>query len=92
MKTPDWVLEGYNSEEEYDKSKGIKSKKKSEKTFKLKKCPKCKSDAVGVIVGQEKKGIWECRKCNWIGKDIKNKELNEQEFMKYLDDKGEGVS
>lgn len=92
MKTPDWVLEGFDSEEEYNKKKGIKNKKKSGKIFKLKRCPKCKSDNVCVIVGCEKKGEWGCRKCDWIGKNIKEDELNEDEFMKYLDEKGEEVS
>lgn len=56
MKTPNWVLEGFNSEEEYNKKKGIKIEKKSGKTFKLKRCPKCKRDEVSVVVGQEKRG------------------------------------
>jgi len=92
MKTPDWVLEGFDSEEEYDKKKGLKSKKKFGKTFKLKRCQKCGSDEVSVVVGQEKRGEWECRKCDWIGKNIKKDELSEEEFMKYLDEKGEEVS
>ncbi|MEN7982564.1 MAG: hypothetical protein ABFQ65_03895 [Nanoarchaeota archaeon] len=117
MKTPDWILEGYDSEEEYEKKKGVKKEhhrrtttgvastsyevpklspkeslqgaKKSGKTFKLRKCPKCGSDEVGVIVGEEVKGKWECRKCGWKGVDVKEDELSEDEFMKYLDEKGE---
>ena len=95
MKTPDWILEGHDSEEDYNKSKGIKTKKKPRKTFKLKRCPKCESDEVSVVVGgEEGKGSkgWECKKCKWTGKDIKEDELSEDEFMKYLDDKGEEVS
>ena len=109
MKTPDWILEGFDSEEEYNKArpqqarsdssgsraKGLKIKKKSGKTFKLKRCPKCKSDEVEVIVGgEEGKGSkgWECKKCKWKGNDIKEDELSENEFMKYLDKKGEEVS
>lgn len=38
------------------------------------------------------KGEWECRKCKWTGKNIVEKELNEEEFMKYLDEKGEEVA
>tara|TARA_B100002003_G_C14096375_1_gene527353 strand:- start:744 stop:1073 length:330 start_codon:yes stop_codon:yes gene_type:complete len=91
LKTPDWVLEGFDSEEEYDKSKGKSVKKKSGKTFKLKRCPECKSDDVGVVVERETKGMWECRKCKWKGTDIKEEELSEDEFMKYLDEKGEKV-
>lgn len=54
-----------------------------QKTFKLKKCPKCNSDDVKVVVGET--GVWECKKCGWKGRDIKEKELNEEEFMKHLD-------
>ena len=80
LKTPDWILKGESR----------KPKKKSEKTFKLRRCPKCDSDDVGVVIGEN--GIWECKKCEWKGRDIKEKELNEEEFMKYLDNKGEGVN
>ncbi len=94
MKTPDWILEGYNSEEEYNKKKGIKSKKKEGKTFRLRRCPKCDSDSVSVILGGEEgrgsKG-WECKKCGWTGNEVKEEELSEEEFMKYLDEKGEKV-
>lgn len=91
LKTPDWIVEGYDSPKEYDKTKGV-NKKKNEKTFNIRKCPKCDSDVIGVIVGKESKGEWECYKCKWKGKDVKKKELNEDEFMKYLDEKGEEVS
>jgi ribosomal protein L37AE/L43A len=85
LKTPNWVLEGYDSEEAYDKAKG-KSVKKKGKTFKLKRCPECGSDNVSVVVEREAKGMWECRKCKWKGTNIKEDELSEEEFMKYLDD------
>ena len=90
MKTPDWILEGHNSKETYEKAKGISKEKKTGKTFKIKECPKCKSDDVNVVIGEN--GIWECHKCSWKGEDIIEKELNEDEFMKYLDDKGEEVA
>lgn len=61
------------------------------KTFKVRRCPKCNSDAVEVVVGKEKVGEWRCKKCNWAGGEIKEEEMNEEEFMKYLDEKGEGV-
>ena len=92
LSTPTWILEGYDSEEAYNKTKGIDNKKKKEKTFKIRKCPKCDSDNVSVVVGKEKTGEWECHKCNWKGKDINETELNEEDFMKYLDEKGEEVS
>ena len=101
LATPDWIKEGFDSPQEYAKSKGSKggkvAKKKSsdEKTFKLRLCPKCKSDNVNVVLtGEEGKGAkeWECKKCKWTGKNIDEKELTEEEFMKYLDSKGEEVS
>lgn len=85
LKTPDWILKG-----------GEKPKaKKKEKTFKMKLCPECGSDEVGVVItGEEGKGSngWECYKCNWKGKDIEEKEFTEDEFMKYLDERGEEVA
>lgn len=94
MKTPDWILEGFDSEEEYNKKKGKKVKKKEGKTFRLRRCPECNSDEVSVVLnGEEGKGSgeWECKKCKWSGKNVKEEELTEDEFMKYLDDKGEEV-
>ena len=61
----------------------------------MKRCAKCNSDDVGVVLtGEESKGSkgWECHKCDWKGKDIKEDELTEEEFMEYLDKKGEEVS
>src|SRR3989344_6137261 len=97
LATPAWILEGFDSEEDYAKSKGIKKKKKSEKTFKVRECPKCDSDDVGVVLSgsdSEEGGRkeWECRECKWVGKNIVEKELTENELMEYLDRKGEGVA
>ena len=92
LATPDWILEGYDSEDEYNKAKGISSKKKSGKTFKIRECPKCKSDDVGIVTGHaegEAAKEWECHKCKWKGSDIFEKELTEDELMKYMDEKGE---
>jgi len=91
LSTPQWILEGYDSKEEYEKAKGINSKK-SGKLFKIKKCPKCKSDNVKVVLGEESSGEWECNNCGWKGRNILEEELNEQEFLKYLEDKGEDVA
>lgn len=66
-----------------------KQGKSKEKTFKLRRCPKCESDEVEVVIGLDKKGEWKCRKCDWTGKDVKEQELSEEEFMKYLDEKDE---
>ena len=79
------------------KSKILLGTKKEGKTFKVRVCPKCGSDDVGVIIsGSDSEegggGNWECHKCKWKGKDIVEKELNENEFMKYLDSKGEEVA
>lgn len=95
LSTPDWIIEGYDSPADYDKAKGIKSEKKKGKTFKIRKCPECNSDKVSVVlIGEEGKamGEWECKKCGWKGIDIREEELSEDEFMKYLDEKGEEVA
>lgn len=90
LKTPDWILKGYGSKKEYEKAKGIKEKKKIGKTFKIRKCPECNSDDVGVALGEEEgrgDGEWECRKCGWKGKNIKEEELEEEEFIKLMEGK-----
>ncbi len=66
------------------------TKSKKQKTFKLRRCPKCDSDNVGVVIGEN--GMWECKKCGYKGKEIKEEELGEEEFMKHLDEKGEVVA
>ena len=95
LATPEWILEGYKSKVYYEKAKGIKKEKKSGRIFKIKECPKCKSDDVGVMITREEckggKCDWECRKCSWKGGDIAEKEVGEDEFMKYLDEKGENL-
>ena len=111
VKTPDWILEGYDSKADYEKAKGLDKKpKKDGKTFKIRECPKCGSDDVGVVLsgsdsGSESEilsdssenqikegGEWQCRKCDWVGTNIKEKELTEQELMEYLDKKQEEVA
>ena len=94
LSTPEWILEGFDSEDDYNKSKGVDKKKKVGKTFKIRECPKCKSDEVGLVLSgsdSEQGGgkEWECRKCKWKGSDIIEKELTEDELMKHLDKKGE---
>ncbi len=97
MKTPDWILEGYDSKADWEKAYGVSSEKKKGKIFKIRECPKCSSDNVGLVLtnsdAEEGGGKeWECRKCGWIGTAISEKELTEEEFMKYLDEKGEEVA
>ncbi len=90
-KSPKKVVAKVDSKEK----KEIKVKKSSGKVFKIRVCPKCKSDDVMVVLtGEEGKGSgeWECKKCGWVGQDINEKELDEDEFMKYLDEKGEEVA
>jgi hypothetical protein len=94
IKTPEWVLEGYNSEKEYleKTGKGKSSVKSKGKTFKIKKCPKCKSVDVSVFLGIEEgkgKGEWECKKCKWRGRDILEEEVSEDEFLNYLEEMGD---
>lgn len=68
----------------------VKKTTKKEKTFKIRKCPKCGSDEVKVVIGEV--GVWECTKCKYKGKKIDEVELNEEQFMEYLDSKGEEVA
>ncbi len=94
LSTPEWILGGYDSEDDYNKAKGIDKKKKAGKTFKIRECPKCGSDDVGLVLSgsdSEQGGgkEWECHKCKWKGLDIVEKELTEEELMKHLDKKGE---
>jgi len=89
LSTPDWVLEGYESKADYEKAKGVK-KKKAGKTFKIRRCPECNQDDMKVAIGEV--GVWECPNCKWKGIDVKEEELDEDEFMKYLDEKGEEVA
>lgn len=87
LSTPDWVREGYDSKEEYEKSKGIHKEKKKGKTFRVKKCPECGGTEVGVILsGEEGKGSngWECKSCKWTGRSPEEKEMSEDEFMEHL--------
>ena len=86
LATPSWILKGFKSKEEYDKKMGKKtSGKHAGKAYKVKKCPKCGGTNVGVVLGQEEgrgKSEWECKKCKWKGKDIDEKEVGEEEFLK----------
>jgi len=81
IQTPAWLLEG-------DEEK--KPVKKKGKTFKVRRCPGCNSDDIGVKIGEV--GVWECRNCDFTGREVKEDELSEDEFMKYLDEKGEEVA
>jgi hypothetical protein len=100
LSTPEWILEGFDSPEEYAKSKGKSvDKKEKGKIFRIKVCPKCGGDNVGITLSnldsEEESNTgkqWECRKCKWTGGNIKEKKLSEDEFMKYLDEKGEEVA
>jgi predicted RNA-binding Zn-ribbon protein involved in translation (DUF1610 family) len=105
LSTPDWIKEGFDSKADWEKAHGASKKKKEEgKTFRVRKCPKCGSYDVNVVLsGQEGNddeesapsktaGEWECKKCGWTGKNIEEDELTEDEFMKYLDEKGEEVA
>lgn len=99
LSTPAWILEGYDSPEEYNKAKGIDTKKKTGKTFKVRECPKCGSDDVGIVLSnsdsEEESNTgkqWECRKCGWTGSEVNEKDLTEDELMKYLDSKEEEVA
>jgi len=103
LSTPDWIKEGYDSPQEYNKVNGVKTVtpkktvdskgktvKSGGKTYKVKICPKCSSSDVGVVLrGEEGKRAdeWECRKCKWTGRNISEKELNEDDFLKLMGEK-----
>ena len=89
LTTPEWIKEGYKSKEEYERKKEIKTKKKDagKKKYRVKKCPKCGSTEVSVVLtGEEGKGAreWECKACKWRGRIIEEKELTEDEFLEHL--------
>jgi hypothetical protein len=51
LATPAWILEGYDSPEDYAKAQGKEVKKKKPgRVFKIRKCPKCSSEDVGLIL------------------------------------------
>ena len=53
LSTPDWIREGYDSKEDYEKAKGIKSSSKKGKFKKIKVCPKCGAKEIRVVLGGE---------------------------------------
>ena len=72
-----------------------KQQEKVRQDIQIEKVPKWGSDRVSVVLGEEEgknKGEWECKKCGWKGANVKEEELDEEKFMKYLDEKGEEVS
>lgn len=92
IQTPDWVLKGKPkpASPKTEKVKQKSKKKETGKTYKLRVCPKCGSDDVSVVlVGQEGKRAdnWECKKCKWNGKDIAEKEISEDDFLKRAEEK-----
>jgi len=82
LTTPDWILKGEKKPKE----------KKEGKTFKIRKCPECGGFDVVVVTEKDAVGLWRCGKCGWEGKNVGWEELTEEEFMKYLDEKGEDVA
>ncbi len=65
----------------------MKKNTKTEKVYKIKICPKCGSDAVHVVVEQEKRGEWTCKSCKYHGKNIDEKKLDSEAFLEYLESK-----
>lgn len=90
LETPEWIREGFDSKADWEKKKGIKGKKlaRAGKTRKIKVCPKCGSSEVRIILGQEEgkgKSEWECKSCKWKGRDPKEKELSDEEFLEHME-------
>lgn len=82
LSTPEWVLKGYKSKEDWEKKE---KKSESKKKFKVRACPECSSKKVSVVLGEEegkRRGEWECKKCKWKGKHINFEEVSEEEFLK----------
>lgn len=93
VQTPAWILEGYDSPEEYNKKQSDDSSiKRIKKEHKVRKCPKCGSFDVVVVTGEDAKGLWRCGKCAWKGQDVAWEEMDDEEFMKYIDSKEEDVA
>ena len=87
LTTPEWITGGYDSKADWEKAQGkkVSTKKGAGKTFKIRKCPKCGSSNVNVVLtGEEGRGSqgWECKKCKWTGKNIEAEEVSEDEFLK----------
>lgn len=92
LSTPDWIREGFDSKTDWEKAHGKASvsgeSKKKGKMYKVRKCPKCGSSDVSVVlVGEEGKKAdkWQCGKCKWVGKEINIEEVSEDEFLKLGD-------
>ncbi|MFH1889937.1 MAG: hypothetical protein ABIJ58_03620 [Nanoarchaeota archaeon] len=92
LSTPDWIKEGFDSKADWEKAQGKKSSsKKAGKTFKVKVCPKCDGNDVKVVIDGKENGSakdWECKSCSWTGKGVKEKEMNEDEFIEYIEKMG----
>ena len=91
LSTPEWILGGYKSKEEFERKTGKKTTGKKEgKTYKVKVCPKCRNRDVSVLLGgEEGRGSrgWECKKCKWQGKTADEQEISEEEFLKLKEQK-----
>jgi len=90
LSTPDWIREGFDSKADWEKAHGKKESQtqkgtKKGKMYKVRKCPKCGSSDVSVVlVGEEGKKAdkWQCGKCKWVGRDINIEEISEDDFLK----------
>lgn len=86
LSTPDWIREGFDSKADWEKAHGKEFNNANKgKMFRIRKCPKCGSaDVHVVLVGEEGKRAdnWECGKCGWKGKDVKIYEISEEELLK----------
>ncbi|MBU2503588.1 MAG: hypothetical protein KJ879_00850 [Nanoarchaeota archaeon] len=93
LSTPDWIREGFDSKADWEKAQGKKSSGSrtptgSGKTFKVKTCPKCGDSEVKVVIDGKEDGStkdWECKSCSLAGKDIKEKEMSEDEFIEHIE-------
>lgn len=55
------------------------------KKYKLKKCPKCGSNSVSVVIGEI--GLWQCMSCTWDGENIETVKVTEKEYLIFSEQK-----
>lgn len=99
LTTPDWILKG-------GKKPAAKKEKPAFKIRKCPQCRSDNVRVVlgeeesgedELLATSSKsqskgRGEWECLKCKWRGRNVAMESVSEEEFMKYLDERGEPVA
>lgn len=99
IQTPDWILKGGKApskKKTTGKAYKIKvcPKCESDNIFVVLSGQEANDDdedfdAPSKSVKNKGTGDWECKKCKWAGRDVKEKELSEDEFLELMEKKGE---